>query len=318
MSGEKVNLPRALNLKPGQNPQQTVSGEKRLALEGCGLGFRRDLMGELESHSGDDIDFLEVAPENWIGVGGAPGKRFRRFTERYPFVCHGLSLSLGGPAPLDTRLLKDIKTFLDEYRIRGYSEHLSYCSDDGHLYDLMPIPFTPEAADYVAKRIERTQELLGRRIAIENTSAYVAPGQEMSEPEFINRVLEKADCALLLDVNNVYVNSVNFDFDPVAYLQRIPGDRIAYCHIAGHSREGDDLIVDTHGADVIPPVWRLLDKAYELFGVIPTLLERDYNFPEFGKLRRELGMIAACQRRHRSDTRQKRTSSAAPTTHASA
>ncbi len=273
-------------------------------------------MRELGSHCGGDIDFLEVAPENWIGVGGALGKRFRYFTERYPFVCHGLSLSLGGPTPLDTELLGNIKTFLDEHRIRGYSEHLSYCSDDGHLYDLMPIPFTPEAADYVAKRIQRTQELLGRQIAIENTSAYVAPGQEISEPEFINCVLEKADCALLLDVNNVYVNSVNFGFDPVAYLEQMPEERIAYCHIAGHSREADDLIVDTHGTDIIAPVWQLLDKAYELFGAIPTLLERDHNFPKLEKLRQELQMIATCQRRHQTHTRQQHAPSATSVAHA--
>ena len=295
-----------------------MSGERRFPLDGCGLGLRRGLMSELKSHSGDDIDFLEVAPENWINIGGAFGKQFRYFTERYPFVCHGLSLSLGGPAPLDTELLKRIKAFLDEYRILGYSEHLSYCSDDGHLYDLMPIPFTPEAASYVAERIARTQALLGRQIAIENTSAYVAPGQEMSEPEFINCVLEKADCALLLDVNNVYVNSVNFDFDPVAYLKQIPGERIAYFHIAGHYHEDDDLIVDTHGADVIPPVWRLLDKAYELFGVMPTLLERDYNFPTLDELRRELHTIVTCQQRHRNNTRQEHIPSVTPVAHASA
>ena len=275
-----------------------TGSESKFPIDGCGLGLRRDLMNELKVHSPAEIDFLEIAPENWIHVGGSLGKQFHQFTERYPFVCHGLSLSLGGPAPLDTELLQQIKTFLDEHRISGYSEHLSYCSDEGHLYDLMPIPFTPDAADYVADRIKRAQKILGRQIAIENTSAYLAPGQEMSEPDFINHVLEKADCALLLDVNNVYVNSVNFDFDPVTYLKQLPGKRIAYCHIAGHEREGDNLIIDTHGADGISPVWQLLDKTYELFGVMPTLLERDYNFPRIDKLLHELGKIAACQQRH--------------------
>ncbi len=268
-------------------------------LSGCGLGLRRDLMPALEAHPPPEVDFMEVAPENWINAGGALGKRFRRFTERYPFVCHGLSLSLGGPSPLDLELLGRIKRFLDERQIRGYSEHLSYCSDDGHLYDLMPIPFTEEAARYVAGRIRQTQETLERRIAVENTSAYAAPGQEMTETEFIRLVLEEADCALLLDVNNVYVNSVNFDFDPVEYLQRLPPERIAYCHVAGHHREDEDLIVDTHGADVISPVWNLLDKAYELFGAVPTLLERDFNFPKLERLLEEVRTISEYQRRRR-------------------
>ncbi len=277
-----------------------MSEDRHFPLTGCGLGLRRDLMPELEAGPAPGVDFMEVAPENWIGAGGALGRRFRHLTERYPFVCHGLSLSLGGPAPLDTDLLGRIKAFLDEHQIRGYSEHLSYCSDDGHLYDLMPIPFTADAAHYVAGRIKRTQELLERRIAVENTSAYVAPGREMTETEFIRRVLEEADCALLLDVNNVYVNSINFDFDPVEYLRQLSGERIAYCHIAGHYREDDDLIVDTHGADVIPPVWELLDKAYEIFGVIPTLLERDFNFPGLDQLLREVRVISEYQQRHQA------------------
>ncbi len=274
-----------------------MTQEEQFCLSGCGLGLRRDLMPALEARPPPEVDFMEVAPENWINVGGALGKQFRRFTARYPFVCHGLSLSLGGPAPLDLELLGRIKDFLDEHQIRGYSEHLSYCSDDGHLYDLMPIPFTEEAARYVAKRIKQTQETLERRIAVENTSAYAVPGREMTETEFIRSVLEEADCALLLDVNNVYVNSVNFDFDPVEYLRQLPGERVAYCHVAGHHQEDEDLIVDTHGADVIPPVWNLLDKAYELFGVVPTLLERDFNFPKTERLLEEVRTISEYQRR---------------------
>lgn len=272
---------------------------EQFLLDGCGLGLRRDLMSGLLARPADDLDFLEVAPENWINVGGSLGRQFQHLVERYPFVCHGLSLSLGGPSPLDSELLEQIRIFLDRHRIRGYSEHLSYCSDNAHLYDLMPIPFTPEAADYVADRIKQAQKILGRQIAIENTSAYVAPGQEMSETEFINRVLERADCALLLDVNNVYVNSVNFGFDPVEYMEQLPRQRIAYFHIAGHERERDDLIVDTHGADVILPVWQLLETAYSIFGVVPTLLERDFNFPGIDRLLQEIRTIASCQERHR-------------------
>ena len=163
--------------------------------------------------------------------------------------------------------------------MRVYTEHLSYCTDGGHLYDLMPIPFTEEAVHYVAGRIRRTQELLNRRIGIENVSYYAAPGAEMSELEFINAVVEEADCDLLLDVNNIYVNSVNHGYDPVEFLKGLPGERICYGHIAGHYSEAEDLIVDTHGAGVIDNVWALLDEAYHCFGVFPTLLERDFNFP---------------------------------------
>ncbi|HKF94608.1 MAG TPA: DUF692 domain-containing protein, partial [Gammaproteobacteria bacterium] len=229
--------------------------------------------------------------------GGSLGKRFRALTERYPFVAHGLSLSLGGPAPLDEDLIGGIKQFLNIHDIRYYSEHLSYCSDDGHLYDLMPIPFMDDAVHYVAARIRRTQEILERRIAIENISYYTAPGAQIDERAFINAVLKEADCDLLLDVNNIYVNSVNHSYDPVEFLKSLPGERVAYCHVAGHYREDVDLIVDTHGASVIDPVWDLLDKAYAHFGVFPTLLERDFNFPPLPELLSEIETIHCYQRK---------------------
>jgi uncharacterized protein (UPF0276 family) len=247
----------------------------------------------------DDIDFMEVAPENWMNVGGRLGREFRHFTERFPFVCHGLSLSLGGPSPLDETFLRRMRHFFDQFGIVYYSEHLSYCSDDGHLYDLMPIPFTAEAVRYVAARIRRTQEILERRIAIENVSYYAAPGAELSEIEFINAVLEEADCDLLLDVNNIYVNSINHRYDPVRFLQGLPGTRIAYGHIAGHYTEDEDLLVDTHGAAVISSVWDLLDLAYDTFGVFPTLLERDFNFPPVDELLAEVRHISDIQGKHK-------------------
>ena len=240
---------------------------------------------------------MEIAPENWIGVGGKLGKRLRALTEQIPFVTHGLSLSLGSPAPLDESLVQDVKEFLNRHNIRCYSEHLSYCSDDGHLYDLLPIPFTQEAVHYVAGRIRRVQEILERKIAVENVSYYAVPGKEMDEITFINAVLQEADCNLLLDVNNVYVNSVNHRYDPGEFLRALLGERIAYCHIAGHYNEAEDLIVDTHGADVINPVWSLLEKAYELFGVFPTLLERDFNIPPLEVLMKEVNGIRRLQKK---------------------
>ena len=267
-------------------------------VNGAGLGLRRGLMAALEADPLEPVSFMEAAPENWIDLGGRFGRRLRQFTERYPFVCHGLSLNLGGPAPLDEAFLAKVKLFLDKHDVRCYSEHLSYCGDEGHMYDLMPIPFTAEAVDYVAARIRRTQEILERRIAVENVSYYAAPGQEMSEIEFLRAVLETADCDLLLDVNNIYVNSVNHGYDAVEFLQSLPGERIAYAHIAGHYNEAEDLIIDTHGAAVIDSVWDLLDRAYEHFGVFPTLLERDFNYPEIGELLGEVDQIRRIQQRY--------------------
>ncbi|MGD8681199.1 MAG: DUF692 domain-containing protein, partial [Lysobacterales bacterium] len=227
-------------------------------VSGAGLGLRRALLGPLRSRDPGPVDFMEVAPENWIGVGGRRGRMLREFTSRLPFVCHGLSLSIGGPTPLDETFLRRLRRFLDSHGVRCYSEHLSYCTDGGHLYDLMPLPFTGEAVRYVADRVRRVQDVLERRIALENVSYYAAPGAELSEIDFVKAVLEEADCDLLLDVNNVYVNSVNHGYDAIEFIQALPGHRIAYGHIAGHQNEDKDLIVDTHGADVIPGVWRLL------------------------------------------------------------
>lgn len=272
----------------------------RFPLQGAGVGLRRALMGPLsflnsDSVSSHQVDFMEVAPENWINVGGRYGKQFREYTERFPFICHGLSLSIGSPSPLDWELIRQIKNFMKEHQIRCYTEHLTYCSDDAHLYDLMPIPFTEEAINYTVDRICQIQDFLGQRIAMENASYYAAPQQEMSEIDFINAVLEKSDCGLLLDVNNIYVNSINHRYDAEAFLKQLPGERVVYVHVAGHYVEAEDLRVDTHGADVIDPVWQLLDKAYEHFGVMPTLLERDFNIPPVNELLSEVNQIKQMQ-----------------------
>ena len=277
-------------------------------LHGAGLGLRRALQRPLQDTPDAAIDFLEIAPENWIHVGGALGRTLRHFTERYPFVCHGLSLSLGGPAPLDETLLVKIRRLMDSHGIALYSEHLSFCSDDGQLYDLLPVPFTDEAVRWIAARIRRAQDILGRRMAVENVSYYLAAGQELSEIDFLRAVLQEADCDLLLDVNNIYVNSVNHGYDAEAFLAAMPGERIAYYHVAGHFNEAPDLIVDTHGAPVIDPVWDLLGKAYARFGVRPTLLERDTNIPPLAELLGELAQIRSLQRDH----------AAAPSRHAHA
>ena len=268
-------------------------------VQGAGLGLRRGLfrdLAALEERDGRlNVDFMELAPENWIGVGGRFGRQFRAYAERYPLVAHGLSLSIGSPAPLDVEFLRQTKEFLDTYQVRHFTEHLSFCGDHGQLYDLMPIPFTQEAVHYVAGRIAQVQDILERRIAMENISYYAAPGQELSELEFINAVIAEADCDLLLDVNNIYVNSINFRYDPVEFLQGLPGNRAVYIHVAGHYVEAEDLRVDTHGADVIDPVWTLLEQAYRHFGIMPTLLERDFNFPDKDQLMSEVQRIRDIQ-----------------------
>lgn len=269
-------------------------------VHGAGLGLRRTLLGPLAEHPGSAPtksfpDFLEVAPENWLNIGGAMGRRFRELTERHPFICHGLSLNLGGSAPLDSAFVAMLKTFFREHGIRHYSEHLSYCADDGHLYDLMPIPFTEEAVQHTAARIRQVQDTLEQRISIENISYYAAPGQAMTEIDFLKAVLSEADCQLLLDVNNVYVNAVNHGYDARTFIDALPSERIAYLHVAGHYRESDDLIIDSHGAAVIDPVWQLLAYTYAEHGVLPTLLERDFNLPPLTELLRELATIRTQQ-----------------------
>ena len=267
----------------------------------AGLGLRRALLDELLAAPVGTFDFLECAPDNWIGVGGRYGEALRTLSSRHPITCHGLSLSLGGTAPLDDTFLARTRRFLDQHGVSLYSEHLSYCSDDGHLYDLMPIPFTEEAVHHVAARIRQAQDALGRRIAVENVSYYAAPYQAMAEADFITAVLDEADCDLLLDVNNIHVNAINHGYDARSFLARMPSARIASYHVAGHYDEAEDLKVDTHGAPVKDDVWALLSLAYERHGVRPTLLERDFNFPPLAELCEELQRIRGLQAIHPVD-----------------
>jgi hypothetical protein len=268
---------------------------RKYPVSGAGLGLRRGMIDKLMENPPADVDFMEVAPENWIHVGGKLGKKFRFFTERYPFLIHGLSLSIGSPSPLDETLLSSIREFMDEHGIQSYSEHLSYCGDDGHLYDLMPIPFTEDAVSYVAARIRRAQDILERRIAIENVSYYAQTDTSLSEIEFTRAVLEEADCDLLLDINNIVVNSINHSYDAREFLLAMPKERVRYFHQAGHYVEAPDLRVDTHGAAVGDAAWSLLAEAFAHFGPVPTLLERDFNFPPVEELVDEVRRIKSMQ-----------------------
>ncbi|MCJ1885059.1 DUF692 domain-containing protein [Pseudomonas sp. LA21] len=265
------------------------------SLQGAGLGLRRAMLPDLLTLDDRAVDFLEVAPDNWIGVGGTYGEGLARLAERFPLSCHGLSLSLGGPEPLDHAFLRQIREFLDRYQVPLFSEHLSYCSDEGHLYDLIPMPFTDEAVRHIAGRIREVQDALGRRIAVENISYYAAPYQALSEIDFLRAVLDEADCDLLLDVNNLFVNAHNHGYDAADFLARVPAERVACLHVAGHYDEAPDLKIDTHGAAVKADVWSLLASAYRHLGTVPTLLERDFNLPPLAELLGEVDYIRELQ-----------------------
>lgn len=265
-------------------------------IHGAGLGLRREMLPELTEGLPAEVDFWEVAPENWIPLGGQFQRQFEQCVAQAPFTTHGLSLSIGSSDPLDHTHLQQIKRFLSTHDISLYSEHLSFCSSQGHMYDLMPIPFTEEAVAHVSERIRIVQDVLERKLVLENVSYYLAPGQQMPELDFVLSVLEQSGCNMLLDVNNLYVNSINHHYDPVAFLRSLPSDRIVYGHIAGHFDEAADLKVDTHGAAVIDPVWTLLEEAYLCHGVFPTLLERDFNIPAMDELLKEVRKIKTIQR----------------------
>lgn len=267
-------------------------------LVGVGLGLRREFIDTFlsaETHP----DFIEIAPENWMGFGGRHAKLLAQCVEKAPLLCHGLSLSIGGPHPLNIEFIKQVKTFLQQYQVPIYSEHLSYTHDGGYLYDLLPIPMTEAAVKYVAERILRVQDILGQRLVIENVSTYLMPNAEMTEAEFVREVIEQADCELLLDVNNVYVNSMNHGSDGYAFIQAMPKERIRYLHIAGHEQISENLLIDTHGAEICDPVWELLQYTYQICGVKPTLLERDFNIPSWQQLQYELATIKKIQQQER-------------------
>jgi uncharacterized protein len=276
-----------------------------------GLGLRRSLCASLVQYFESDAssqtapgaldqyaapDFFELAPENWMDVGGRFGYALEILRSHRPLVAHGLSLSLGGSDPLDRDHLNAIRQFLDRYDINIYSEHLSASAIDGHLYDLGPIPFTEDMLRYLAARIRQTQDVLGRRIAVENSSYYLklAGPNGLSELEFINALLIEADCDLLLDVNNVYVNSRNHSYDPYYFVSSLDSQRVRYLHIAGHD-DSAEIIVDTHGADVPDPVWQLLKHTYNTIGARPSLIERDFNMPPLADLLGEVARAKSLQ-----------------------
>ncbi|MBY0529175.1 MAG: DUF692 domain-containing protein [Rhabdochlamydiaceae bacterium] len=266
---------------------------KESGISGVGLGFRREIAQSILTWQHERPSFVEFAPENWMGIGGASRQVLDRVVENYPIACHGLSLSLGSPEPLDWVFLRALKRFFQEIPVRLYSEHLSYCKcDNAHLYDLLPIPFCEEAIKHVVERIRQVQDFLGRQIAIENVSYYCAMQSEMDELSFLTAVLEESDCLLLLDVNNVYVNAFNHGYDAKGFIEKLPLDRVAYMHMAGHEQRFEDLIIDTHGDPIIDPVYALFEWTVgKLSRKVPVLLERDFNFDNFSQIQEELSAL---------------------------
>lgn len=258
-----------------------------------GVGFRKDFAEEFLEGKDLTPAFLEVAPENWMEIGGYWKKIFNKVAEQYPIYSHGLSLSIGSPEELDWNFLKRVKSFLQEYEIKIYSEHLSYSKcDNAHLYDLLPIPFRWDAVKHISERIKSVQEFLERKIAIEIVSYYTPVAAEMSEVEFISSIVKEADCNVLLDVNNIYVNAFNHKYDAKDFIENLPLEKVEYIHMAGHEQVAPDLIIDTHGEPIIDPVYELFDfTVRKLPNTVPVLLERDFNIPELKELQYELNRL---------------------------
>ena len=258
---------------------------------GFGLGLRYSFAEEVVSSKADAVSWFEIAPENWMGRGGFFKRVLGEVRERFPLVCHGLSLSIGSPDEVNLGFLKRVKGFMDEFWIEAYSEHLSFSSLGGdYLHDLFPLPFTEDMVRHVSKKVVQVQEFMERPLILENISYYYVPLKDMEEWEFINAVLEESGALLLLDVNNVYVNSVNHGYDAYLFIDRIPLDKVAYIHIAGHER-AERILIDTHGDRVKEEVMDLLSYVLSKKQDIPVLLERDNNVPPYRELLEELREI---------------------------
>jgi uncharacterized protein len=261
---------------------------------GFGLGARPQHYEALLGERRGRVAWLEALTENYLVPGGRPLHYLERLREHYPLTLHGVSLSIGGTDPLDEDYLAAVKALIARVEPVWVSDHLCWTGVDGiNLHDLLPLPFTEAVVRHVVARISHVQERLGRQLALENVSSYVSfAGAEMSEWEFLHEIAERADCRLLLDVNNVYVSSVNHGFDALAYLRGVPAARLQQFHLAGHRQQGNYLI-DTHDAPVPEPVWDLYRAAVERFGALSTLIERDDNIPPLEELLSELDRARA-------------------------
>lgn len=258
---------------------------------GIGLGLRRELARDTFANSAS-IDWLELVPENYMNLGGKIRSRLEQAADKFPLVTHGVNLSIGSTDDLSEEYLSALRKLLDQIDAPWWSDHLCFASiDQAYMHDLLPLPLSVEAMKHVVKRARLAQHAVGRPMLLENISYYMEmPGSQMEEVDFLADVLEKADVGLLLDVNNVYVNSVNHNFDPYRYIDRLPLERVVQIHVAGHGH-GDELLIDTHGAAIIEPVFELLEHVLKRTEVKAVMIERDQNYPDFSEILRELSEI---------------------------
>lgn len=261
---------------------------------GIGIGLRASFIPEVDQGLADGrVPFFEISPENYMERGGVAPARLARIRERFPLLTHGLAMNLGGPDRLDVAYFRRLRRFLDRHGGPWHSDHLCFCGADGRvLHDLLPVPFTSASARLMASRLREASDRLERPMLVENISYYMLLGaSSLDEADFVTEVVERADCGLLLDVNNVFVNSLNHGFDPVEWLRHAPLDRVRQMHIAGHE-SWDGLTIDTHGAPVRVEVDMLLAWVIERIGPVPVVLERDHNIPELGVLLDERDRLA--------------------------
>ena len=254
---------------------------------GSGIGLRSEFIHEVIP-SGFSPDWFEITPENWIYMPYSYREAFAEIVSKFPIVCHGLSLSIGSPEKLNRKFLKDLKSFLDEHNLQYYSEHLSFSSFQGsQTYELLPLPMTKDMIDHVADRVKEVQDILERPLILENATYYHVPYMEMREVDFLNGVMEASGAKMLLDVNNIFVNATNHNFDAKAFINELNIDKAAYIHVAGHTLyEQENLIIDSHGTPVRTEVWNLLSYVLEKID-IPVMLERDNDVPELSILEKE-------------------------------
>jgi len=257
---------------------------------GFGLGLRTDHYNAiLDTSTPLSLDYFEILSENYMIPGGKPLYFLDKIRERYPLVMHGVSLSIGSTDPLNWDYLKQLKALAERINSAWISDHLCWTGvNKQNTHDLLPLPYTTEAIEHIVERIKTIQDFLGQQILLENVSSYVTfKHSEFSEWDFLSTIVQKADCKILLDINNIYVSSFNHSFDPITYLEGIPRDRVQQFHLAGHTHK-DDHIIDTHDAPIIDPVWQLYAAAVKRFGRVATLIERDDNIPALDELMVEL------------------------------
>ena len=280
--------------RPRAVPRAGLPAMGAPALQGFGLGLRTDHYAALLERPWP-LDWLEILSENYLVPGGKPLQQLDRIRANLPMVMHGVSLSIGGSDALDLAYLKDLRALADRVQPGWVSDHLCWTGVAGrNLHDLLPLPLTEAALRHVVDRIGRVQDALGRRLVLENVSSYVRfAADEMAEQDFIAALLQRADCGLLLDVNNVYVSSVNHGFDAEAYITALPADRVLQLHLAGHSSGADGLLIDTHDAPVCAEVWALYAHTLRHVGFRPTMIERDDHIPVLADLLAELDTARA-------------------------